>query len=250
MPTGLTNSPQTGFWVSPGDVSGNKSSKDIRLAPAPTSVEYPNEDRGEVVETADGRVVFQASSYDPRLRTWSWANYGPTISTYESQQRWLESLRSRLRYSRGQSPYVYVYDGTTGLFNLQRSLRIGTPITVSGTSVTIPNISSVVHPGHLKNAVLEVLPAASSSSTAAYERRTVFSATNTSLTLTEAFSTNTLGNSRLLLTWEQPVWWRVRVLDAVRDLRKEGGLVRYTDSRFRFTVDDDMSPTVSVVGTL
>jgi hypothetical protein len=250
MPTGLTNAPLTGFWVSPADDTGNKSSKDVRLAPAPTSVEYPNQDLGEVVETADGRVVFQASNYDPRLRTWAWSNYGPSVTPYETQQRWLESLRARLRYSRGQSPYVYVYDGASGLFSLTRSLRIGTPTTMNGTTVTIPNISAVVHPDHLKNAVLEVLPATSSSSTSAYERRTVFSATNTSLTLTEEFSTNTLGNSRLLLTWEQSVWWRVRVLDAVRDLRREGGTVRYTESRFRFAVDDDMSPTVSIVGTL
>lgn len=248
MPQGLTDAVKTGFWVAVEENTSVKSDLEIQLYPAPSRVEYPSTELGEPVETADGRVVFQVSNADPRRRTWFWSNYGPELLNYERQHRWLESLKSRSRYARQQSPFVYVLDASTGLLNARRELTINSGMTLAGTAVTIPNVSSKVAPDYLKNATLEVLPAASSTSAAEYERRIVTSATNTVLTLSSAFSTNTLGNSKLLLTWSQPVWWRARVLDTTRDLRNEGGRIRYTESRFLFVIDESMATLTDTLG--
>lgn len=253
MPTGLASAVKVGFWVSMADASGNKVTADTEIYPAPTRVDYPNAELGEAVETADGRVVFQVSSADPRRRAWIWNNYGPEILSYERQYQFLDSLKARYRYARGLSPFIYVFDGTTRRLDLNRRVRIGTPITVSGTSVTIPNIASLVADGYLKNAVLEILPATTNSSPAVFERRTVLAAattTNTILTLNTAFSSNTLNNSTLLLSWSQPVWWKVRVLDTTRELRTEGGPPRYTESKFQFVLDDDVAETQQTLGTI
>lgn len=253
MPTGLANARKVGFWVSMADANGNKLAPETEIYPAPTRTDYPGQELGEAVETADGRVVYQVSNNDPRRRAWIWNNYGPEITTYERQYRFLESLKSRYRYARGLSPFVYVFDGTTQRLNANRRLRIGTPITLAGTQITIPNVSAKVADAYLAGAVLEVLPAVTSSSTAAFERRTVLTAvtsTNTVLTLDTAFSTNTRGNSLLLLSWSQPVWWKVRVLDTSRELRTDGGPPRYTESRFQFVLDDDVNEQVDTVGTV
>lgn len=248
MPQGLADAVKTGFWVAVEENNQVKSDLEIQLYPAPSRVEYPNAELGDAVETADGRVVFQVSNTDPRRRTWGWSNYGPELVNYERQHRWLESLKSRTRYARQQRPYVYVLDATTGLLNVRRDLTINSGMTLAGTSVTIPNITSKVAVGYLKNATLEVLPATTSTSAAEYERRIVTSATATTLTLESAFSTNTLGNSKLLLSWSQPVWWKARVLDTTRDLRNEGGRVRYTESRFQFVIDEAMTTLTDTLG--
>jgi hypothetical protein len=62
------------------------------------------------------------------------------------------------------------------------------------------------------------------------------------LLLEEAFTTDDLASSNLLLTWAQPAWFRVRVVDVVRELRQDGGPVRYGNTVFAFIVDDTASP--------
>jgi hypothetical protein len=66
----------------------------------------------------------------------------------------------------------------------------------------------------------------------------VTAASNTSLTLEDSFSSDTLNNSDILLTWQQPVWFRARVVEVTREIRSEGGAVRYSSSRLVFVVDD------------
>lgn len=245
MPTGLADAPKNGFWIAPAETAGTKSTKEVQLLPYPTYVEYPGNDMGEIQETADGRVVVQVSNLDPRRRTWHWVNYGPEILTYERQYQWMRALHARERRMRGQSPYVYVYDGSSNLLEIDRSIEFATG-TLAGTSVTVSNFTAVVHQENLANAWLEVLPATSGGSTAAYERRRVVSApTATTLTLEQAFSTNTLGSSRLLLTWTQPAWFRARVIEVGRDFDTSGGNVRHPDTRFVFVIDDDIKTTLS-----
>lgn len=248
---GLTEAVRSGFWVAVAETDNGRSALAIEIYPAPTAVEYPEQDRGQQVETADGRVVVQTSNLDPRRRAWTWANYSPDILTYERQYRWLESLKARSRYARQQSPYVYVFDGTTRNLDLSRRLTINNTnanfvLNGNGT-VSIPSVASVVADGYLAGAALDMLPG---TSPAAYQRRTVVSAVTlggtTTLTLADSFrdganiATNK-GTSNLLLSWQQPVWWRVRVLDTTRSLRNEGGLVRYSITKFQYVVDDDVT---------
>lgn len=248
---GLTDAVRTGFWIAVGEADNGRSALAVEIYPSPTSVEYPETDRGQAVETADGRVIMQTSNLDPRRRSWIWSNYGPEVLAYERQYRWLESLKARSRYARQQSPYVYVFDGTTRNLDLSRRLTINNAnvnfvLNANGT-VSIPSVSGVVADGYLVGAAVDML---AGTSPAAYQRRTVLTATTvgavTTLTLSEPFMNGAAiatskGNSNLLLSWQQPVWWRVRVLDTTRILRNEGGRVRYTTSKFQFVIDDDVT---------
>jgi len=230
---------KTGFWVAMADLAGAKTSLETQLNPAPTRVEYPNAELGDMVETADGRVVVQASSRDPRRRVWVWNNFGPEVVTYERQYRWLHQLSSRVRLSLGLSPYIYVLDGTTNLLNRRRTHT--TLATVTGTS-TVYNLTTAlsnVAVEYLKHATVDVLPATSGGSTAPYERRSVVSATTGQITLDQAL-TQPLLASQLLITWTEPAWWKARILDTTRDLREEGGRPRYSTSRFMFVIDEEM----------
>lgn len=250
MPTGLTDAPKTGFWIAPADNTGAKSSVETQLLPYPTFVEYPSTDLGEIQETADGRVVVQVSNLDPRRRVWHWSNFGPEIATYERQYQWMRTLLARDRRARGQSPYVYVFDGSSNLLELDRSIDF-TGASLSGTTVTVPTMASLVNFNQLTNAWVEVLAATTGTdSPAVYERRRVVSASSaTSLTIESAFSSDTLNNSHLLLSWTQPVWFKARVVEVGRDLRSEGGSVRYTDTRLVFVIDDDINTTLSNLGS-
>lgn len=226
-----------GFWVAMPGATPQEVGPQTRLHPAPSRVEYPNNELGNVLETADGRVVVQASNRDPRRRNWIWSNYGPDIAVYERQHRWLQSLLSRSRMSQGLPPFVYVYESLTGLLDVSRNVTT-TASSVNGATITVPTLTGV-NPANLKNAVVEVLPAASGGSTAPYERRSVLAATSTTLTLDNTLSAAP-GNSQLLLTWSEPAWWRARILDTTRELRGDGGSVRYSASRLVFVIDEEM----------
>jgi hypothetical protein len=237
MPITLATAPLTGFWIAMPGATLQVVGPQTRLHPAPTRVEYPNVALGEMVDTADGRVIVQASNRDPRRRSWIWSNYGPEIAVYERQQRWLQSLLARTRMAQGLPPFVYVYESPTGLLDVNRTITT-TASSVSSNVITVPTLAGV-HPGNLKNAVVEVLPATSGGSAFPYERRSVLSATTTTLTLENPLS-GAPGSSQLLLTWSEPAWWRARILDTVRELRGDGGSVRYSASRFMFVIDEEM----------
>lgn len=246
MPTGTTLAPKQGFWISFADANGAKSSVEQELSPYPSTVSYPTEDLGTVQETADGRVVVQVTGSDPRRRTWTWKNYGLDIPIYERQYRLLLSLRARHRQARGQSPYVYVYDGVTRSLLVNRSITVTGGITLSGTTVTVPSLAAQVNSAHLASAWVEVLPG---TSPAQYERRRVVSSGSaTTLTLESAFSSNTIGTSQLLITWTQPMWFKVRVLDTTRTLSEENSRSRFTDTLFRFVIEDDLADMHATVG--
>jgi hypothetical protein len=236
MPITLTTAPKPGFWIAMADLTGAKTAQETQLSPAPTAVEYPNTARGEFVDTADGRVVVQVSNRDPRRHSWTWMNFGPEITTYERQYQWLQQLASRTRLSLGLSPYVYIYDSATRLLNVNRSMTI-TPSGVSGTTITVPSMSSTVFPANLKNGVVEVLSAAGGSSFP-FERRSILNATSTTISITDALS-GSLGASQILVTWSEPAWWKVRIVDTTRELRGEGGSVRYSASKLTFVIDEE-----------
>jgi len=238
MPVTTTTAAKSGFWIAMADASGAKTAVETRLHPGPTRVEYPNTSLGDVVETADGRVVVQVSNRDPRRRSWIWTNFGPDVVIYERQQRWLQQLTARVRMGLGLPSQVYVYDGATGLLNVDRNFTT-TVSGVTGNTLTIPSLPGSVVPANLKHAVVEVLPATGGSSFP-YERRSVLLATSTTLLLDDPLS-GSLGASGVLLTWSEPAWWKARVLDTTRELRGEGGSVRYSTSKLVFVIDEEIT---------
>lgn len=223
--------PPKGFWVALATSDHNRSAITVELDPAPTRVDYPSEPLGEVVETSDGRVVHQQLNKDPRRRSWVWANYGPSIQTYERQFRWLEGLRSRYRQQTGQSPYIYVYDGTTNLLNKRQSLT--TPlISRTGNELTVADFTSIVHPSVLRHATVDLYV---DGETSASQRVSVEYATDTTLTVYP--DVQVTGTVSLTITWLEPSWWKVRVLDTTRT-PLESGLMKYAESKFVFVIED------------
>ena len=223
-----------GFRVAMADLTGAKLNQETMLMPAPTRVEYPNVELGDIVETADGRVVTQVTNRDPRRRAWIWANMGPEVVTYERTYTWLQQLTARTRMARNLSPYIYVYDGVTGLLNVNRQVQLAVSA-MTGNTLTVA-LPGTVGPTQLKNSVVEVLPGTTSFP---YERRSVQSATSSSLTLLDPLS-GPIGTGNILLSWSEPAWWKVRVLDTTRELRGEGGSVRYSNTRFTFVIDEEI----------
>lgn len=240
MPTTLTTAPLNGFYIAMADAAGAKTARETRLNPAPVRVEYPNQALGDLIETADGRVVVQVSNKDPRRRSWQWANMGPEMVVAERQHRWLQQLVARTRQSLSLPPFVYVYDGVTGLMNVNRSLTI-TPSSLSGDrlTITVPTTASQVYAPNLVNGVVEVLNNPSGGSAFPYERRSIVSATSTTLVLDAALS-GVLGTSQIIVTWSEPAWWKARILDTTRELRTEGGPPRYTTSLLTFVIEEEI----------
>ncbi len=231
MPT----APKSGFWVALADSTHNKSAVEIQLNPAPSKVDYPSSPLSEFVDTADGRVVSQQPNKDPRRRGWVWSNFGPLIATYERQYRWLEGLRSRQRVKEGQSPYIYVYDGTTNLLNKRSVLtRNGATLNGARTVFTIADVSATVVASQLVNATVDVYVG---TATSAAQRSVITAATNTTITVDPAIDASVTGTLNLKINYLEPYWWRVRVLDTLRT-PLEAGNMRYAESRFVFVIED------------
>lgn len=231
MPT----APKAGFWVALADSTHNKSAVEVQLSPAPSRVDYPSEPLGEIIETADGRVVTQQANRDPRRRGWVWTNFGPLIATYERQYRWLEGLRARQRQSEGQSPYIYVYDGTTNLLNKRQALsRPGASLNGARTIFTVADVSGTVVASQLVNATVDVYVG---TETSARQRTVITAATNTTLSVDPAIDASLTGTLNLKINYLEPYWWRVRVLDTMRT-PLEAGNMRYAESRLVFVIED------------
>lgn len=230
--------PSKGFWVALATSTHARSAVTVELSPAPSRVDYPNAPLGEMIETADGRVVMQQPSKDPRRRSWVWTNFGPSITTYERQFRWLEGLRSRYRQQGGQSPYIYVYDGTTELMNkrwtITRTVTSITSINSERKVLNVADVSANVHPTVLTNAVVDLYVG---SETSATQRVSITSATNTALTCTQVIDASVTGTVTAKITWLEPNWWRVRVLDTTRT-PLEAGVMKYAESKFTFVIED------------
>lgn len=233
--TTMPTAPKLGFWIALADANHNKGTVEIQLSPAPSKVDYPATPLGEIIETADGRVVTQQTNRDPRRRGWIWLNFGPQVVRYERQYRWLEGLRSRVRQQAGQSPYIYVYDGTTNLLN-KRSVLAKNAATLNGarTVFTVADMSTEVVPSQLANAVVDVYIG---TETSARQRSTITAATNTTITVDPPIDASVTGTFNLKITYLEPAWWRVRVLDTTRT-PLEAGLMRYAESKFVFVIED------------
>lgn len=233
---------KSGFWIAMADATGAKTDKETQLSPAPTRVEYPNATLGEIVETADGRVVVQTTNRDPRRRSWVWSNFSPSIELYERQYRWLQQLTARTRRNLGLSPYIYVFDGTTNLLNTYRSVQAAATRVSTSTSITVA-VSA------LTNVSLSRLKHATIDGVTTNERRSILSAALTSVPEGETATTVTLvldsplsvASTNIVISWSEPAWWKARVVDTTRELRDDGGPPRYTNTRFTFVIDEEMS---------
>src|SRR5205823_4494620 len=100
----------------------------------PIAVDYPPEAGGELLPTADGRLVQQQPGRDNRKRTWIWRNLPADLAGIDDLWRLLLSLRSRYRLLSGAAtPFVYLKDDLTGELR-RRKVVTGTG---SGTGSTL-----------------------------------------------------------------------------------------------------------------
>lgn len=94
----------------------------LRLAPNPTSVDYPAGPEFTEKLTPDGASVFFRPRYDVRPRRWIWADYTARVGAYEAQWARLAALDLETRleagFTRDSAPIeVWEDDSGEGGFN-------------------------------------------------------------------------------------------------------------------------------------
>jgi hypothetical protein len=107
----------------------------------------------------------------------------------------------------------------------------------------VPDLTGEVHPTTLKYAVVDALMASG-----AWVRHSVNYATGTTLVLEQELVGALNAGNEIRVSWIEPAWWRVRVLDTTRVLRGDGGSVRYSESKFTFVVEDFAGNPIPPVG--
>lgn len=230
-----------GFNVALADVNTGTTrivGSERPLSPAPTRVSYPSEPLGARLETPDGRLIVQQPAKDNRVRTWYWDNYPGFLTQYEMQYQYLVGLRSRYRQDGSrQSPFIFVQDTSTKRLRRRvveiRLLSTGG----SSTSVLIDDLATMTV-NKYAGATLEVLDSgAGGSGTGAYQRASIVSNTSNQLVLFGTLTTVPTA-AKVAITYWVDDWFRARVIDVGRDLRDDGGNVRYKETRFSFVIDD------------
>jgi hypothetical protein len=236
-----------GFYAAWANADGTlNTSSEFQLIPSPVRVEYPPAAAGTIIETSDGAAIQQQPNNDSRIRSWIWENYqynpiggGVTPSTDFSYSFWmpkLEGLRSRYRREAGQSPYVYLTESVTGLF--QRESWFGSTTTGAASTVTIvdtaaPSLSfASISPGPWnimfpdsgqQGTVIDVMQSGGTTTyTLAAGGPTVAIAT---------------GEHYVLQAWQQ-TWFRCRVTEVSRVPTARGGGVRMDQTKLQFVIDD------------
>lgn len=242
------------FWVSLAGLDNNRvTGTDWLLSPAPSSVDYPTEPLGRVVDVPDGRAVVQQPAVDYRRRTWIWERYpssqagqtypGP-VGTYERQYQRLLALRSRHRVEQGLSPYIYVKDTVTR--HLRRRVTAQYTLASSGNTTSVLSLASgTPWTGlTLEDAVVEVLPSTfGGTGTGQYQQAYVLS--NTANTLTVVPLNTAPQGARITVQYWVSDWVRVRVVEVSRTVRTGGGPIMFDSTKFAFVLDD---PTYTNVG--
>lgn len=254
------------FFVSPVDPRVTPGFE-IALSPGPTVVEYPGEMNGQSIETADGRVVVQQPTNDARVRSWVWRGFPGRRTQYETQYILTQTFRSRYRQEMGQSPYVWIRDTTTR--KLRRKINTILTVSSSGSTATVlvfPSgggsgirglfgakifksdiFSSAIFGSSaggssglpvVLDPVVEILSSSfGGTGTGANQIRDVTSIASTTITCSP-FNTIPHGAKIRLTGWYDD-WFRARVIDVSRQLRNEGGLVRYDTTQLMFVIEDN-----------
>jgi hypothetical protein len=154
-----------------------------------------------------------------------------------TQQLWdqLTPLRSKSRVAYGTSPYVYVKDTETGL--LRRQVTVAGTATAGGATTLTDGTQTWTTNAYASaaptNFTVELI-----SGTGAGQRRNIVSNTGTVLTVNTAWSVNPAAATTYAINGWVDDWFKVRVLDVARELRSDGGLVKYEQIRVEFSMED------------
>lgn len=210
-----------GFWVAMSDADGLRvTGSELQLSPAPVRVDYDQEPAGTIIETADGAVVHQQPTFDPRRKQWEWSEMPATQAGYLRVWPVLESLRSRTRKELGFSPYVYLKDEVTnGLRTRQTTTGTGSG---SGFTFTTTGLTPSAHVGGFVACNDQV--------------RAILGNTATTVNVGDAWSGTVTGDFTIVSM--QPAWLRCRVLEVSRRVA-EGKKLNYASTRIVFVVDDE-----------
>lgn len=225
------------FWVAMQDPKTNPTTEQVQLAPAPVGVEYPDRLHGDLVETADGRLIVQQPTNDNRVRSWLWLDYQRGMPGYENLYQMLLALRSVTRVQAGNQPYIWVKDDTTG--KLRRKVTERWKINTSGATTTLPATpGSPNWPTNFANGIVEILPATvAGDGVGAGARRRVLS--NTSSVLTIDSSVTIGSNTYFSLVYWVDDWFKARVVDVDRNPQAKGGSVQFDRTHFSFVLEDN-----------
>jgi hypothetical protein len=131
-----------------------------------------------------------------------------------------------------------VYDGTTELMNKRTTItRVVSSITSINGERRVLNVASIaaaLHPTVAINATVDLYVGAE---TSAVQRVSIIAASNTVLTCDHVIDASVTGSVTAHITWLEPHWWRVRVLDTTRT-PLESGTMKYAESKFTFVIED------------
>lgn len=109
------------FWIRYKSwVEGAQVDTEISLRPSPTEIDYPEMRSYKLQVTQDGAIVIQRPLRDSRPRSWSWRGYPPTIVTYETQWKLLETMEYRARLENSLPGYVEVWEDVSGVGGLDK----------------------------------------------------------------------------------------------------------------------------------
>lgn len=219
------------FWLAAADADGARIvGTEERLAPGPSSVDYPRDPSGSILETGAGRVIRQVPYTDPRKRAWVWQLLpkGGRYARYDQLFRRLTPLVSRVRREQGLSPWIWLRDTETGGLG-NWSYVSGTA--TSTTATTLVDSSKNLTENAYQNGVIEVV-----SGTGAGQRRSIVSNTATEFTVTPEWSTIPTG-ATYSVAMKIDDWIRVRVL-SVQETVGGYGTLRHEQVRMEWVIDD------------
>lgn len=220
------------FWVAVADPVANPTAA-RQLSPAPTRVSYDAAPLGSRRETADGRLIVQQPTLDNRVRAWEWVGYPGFLGAYERQFQFLSNLRSRYRYEAGLSPYIWVKEDSTKLLT-RKVVVTGTAGSGTSNTLTVSGLTADAAVG----GQIEIFPASiGGSGTGAYQLASITANTSTVVTIAGTWGTIPTG-AAYAITYFASDWFQARVVEVSRELRPDGGNVRYDVSRFAFVIED------------
>lgn len=220
------------FWVCPADpTTGNRIvGAEERLVPGPGELIWPDAAPGVLLNTPGGNVVRQQAVADPRPRAWRWSNlaaYRPDMMRLIGR---LEALVSTKRRAAGLSPWIFVRDEESHKLR-QLVTATGTATGATPTTLTDTSKNWDVNALSAGYGVVEIIDGPGKGN-----RRSVISNTSNSLTVQGTFGT-TPTNATYVVTYNDDVWVRVRVLDVVKQVRPRSGLI-YESLNVSFVIDD------------
>lgn len=224
----------TGFWIAKADATGAIiASSALELSPGPSAVEYPTEPAAKVIETADGRIIKQQYSYDPRKRAWIWQRFRGNMVPYQNLMLVLESLLASRRLAYGAvTPYVFLKDTTTGELTV---LSKETGTATAGTANTLTDSSKSWTADQWNGYTVEIVSGTGQGQTRVVAD-TLTSPSKIQTVLN--WSVNPSTDSKYAIYKHVSDWVRVRVLEVSRDPAAGGGDITYETTRMVFYVDD------------